>query len=45
MLKAYFLYIDPEDESDNPFEGSSIDLCGSPLDPKYILQIEEVIER
>jgi hypothetical protein len=44
MLKAYFLFVDPEDDSDNLFEGYSIDLCGKTLDPKYIFKIEEINE-
>jgi len=45
MLRAYFLFIDPEDDSDNLFEGYSIDLCGNSLDPKYIVKIEEINEK
>jgi hypothetical protein len=42
MLRGYFLFIDLDDDSANLFEGYSIDLCGSSLDPKYILKIEEI---
>ena len=42
MLRAFFLFIDPDDDSANLFEGYSLDLCGSSLDPKYIQQIEEI---
>ena len=42
ILKAYFLFLDPEDDSENLFEDSSIDLNGSPLVPKYIVRIEEI---
>lgn len=45
MLRAFFLFIDPEDDSDNLFEGYSIDLCGNSLDPRYILKIEEINEK
>jgi hypothetical protein len=41
-LKAYLNFLDPEDESVNLFYGASIDLKGMSLDPKYIVEIEEV---
>jgi hypothetical protein len=41
ILKAYFNFIDPDDDSDNLFEGSSIDLKGSKLDPEHIVHIEK----
>ena len=41
-LKAYFNFLDPEDDSGDLFEGSSIDLNGNPLEPKYIVRIEEI---
>ena len=40
ILKAYFNFIDPDD-SNNLFEGYSIDLKGDKLDPEHIVQIEE----
>jgi hypothetical protein len=42
ILRAYFNYLDPEDDSINLFEGYSIDLRGQVLDPRYIVRIEEV---
>ena len=42
ILKAYFLFLDPEDDPENLFEGSPIDLNGSALDPKHIVRIEEI---
>lgn len=42
ILRAYFIFIDPEDDSENLFEGYSIDLKGKPLGPQYIVKIEEL---
>lgn len=41
ILIAYFNFIDPDVDSGNLFEGSSIDLKGNKLDPEHIVQIEE----
>ncbi len=42
ILKAYFNFLDPEDDTENLFEGDSIDLNGNSLDPQYIVRIEEI---
>lgn len=42
ILKAYFNFIDPEDESNNMFKGASIDLKGKILNPYHIVRIEEI---
>lgn len=42
ILRAYFNSIDPEDDSNNLFEGYSIDLKGNALDPQYIVRVEEM---
>lgn len=42
ILRAFFNFIDPEDEASNLFEGHSIDLKGNSLDPQYIVRIEEI---
>jgi hypothetical protein len=42
ILSAYFNYIDPSDESNLSFEGYSIDLEGTILDPCHIVRIEEI---
>lgn len=41
ILLAYFNFIDPDDDSDNLFEGATIDLKGNKLEPEHIVQIEE----
>ena len=41
ILRAYFEFLDPEDDSTNLFEGYSIDLKGETLDPQYVIRIEE----
>jgi hypothetical protein len=42
ILRAYFNFLDPEDDLTNLFEGYSIDLKGKGLDPQYIVRIEEI---
>lgn len=42
ILRAYFNFLDPEDNTEDFFEGYSIDLNGSALDPQYIVRIEEI---
>jgi hypothetical protein len=42
MLRAFFAFIDPQDDFEDFFSGNSIDLKGQTLEPKYISQIEEV---
>lgn len=42
ILSAYFNFIDPSDESNLSFEGYSIDLEGTILDPCHIVRIEEI---
>ncbi len=42
ILRAYFNFLDPEDDSENLFEGYSIDLNGSTLDPQHIVRMEEI---
>ena len=42
ILSAYFNFIDPTDESNLSFEGYSIDLKGTILDPCHIVRIEEI---
>lgn len=41
-LRAYFNFLDPEDDTQDLFEGYSIDLNGSALDPQYIVRIEGI---
>ncbi len=41
-LSAYFNFIDPDPESDLSFDGYSIDLNGTTLDPQYIVKVEEL---
>ena len=41
ILKAFFNFIDPDDDSNNLFEGYSIDLKGNKLDTEHIVRIEE----
>lgn len=43
ILRAYFNFIDPEDDSNNLFEGYSIDLKGKALDAQFIIRTEEVL--
>jgi hypothetical protein len=40
ILRAYFNFIDPEDDLN--FEGYSIDLHGTTLEPQYIIRVEEL---
>ena len=40
-LRAYFSFLDPEDGSDDFFDGYSIDLQGKTLDPGHIVKVEE----
>ncbi len=42
VLRAYFNFLDPEDNSSDLFDGYSIDLQGKALDPKHIVRIEEI---
>jgi hypothetical protein len=42
ILKAYFNFLDPEDDSENLLEGCSIDLRGVSLKPQHIIRIEEI---
>jgi len=42
VLRAYFNFLDPEDDSADLFDGYSIDLRGKALDPRHIVGIEEV---
>lgn len=42
ILRAYFIFIDPEDDSGNLFEGYSIDLKGEALAQQHIVRIEEL---
>ncbi len=42
ILRAYFNFIDPDPESDLSFDGYSIDLKGTILEPQYIVKIEEL---
>lgn len=42
ILRAYFNFIDSEDDSTNLFDGWSIDLKGKNLKPKHIIKIEEL---
>ena len=42
ILRAYFIFIDPEDDSGNLFEGYSIDLMGKALDQQHIVKVEEL---
>ena len=41
ILRSYFNFLDPEDDSTNLFEGYSIDLGGNALDPQYVIEAEE----
>jgi hypothetical protein len=41
VLRAYFNFLDPEDDSRDLFDGYSIDLRGKVLDPRHIIRIEE----
>ena len=41
VLRAYFNFLDPEDDSGNLFDGYSIDLRGKALNPQHIVSIEE----
>lgn len=41
-LRTYMNLLDPEDGTDGLPEGAPIDLQGNPLDPKYIVRIEEI---
>lgn len=41
ILRAYFNFLNPEDGSENFFDGYSIDLRGKALDPKHIVKIEK----
>ena len=40
LLRAYFKFLEPEDDLDNLFDGYSIDLKGNGLDPRHIVRIE-----
>jgi len=42
LLRAYFNFIDPTDESENLFSDYAIDLKNRPLSPKHIIRIEEL---
>jgi hypothetical protein len=44
IVRAYLFFLDPdpEDGSENLFEGYSIDLCGVSLKPQHILRIEKI---
>jgi hypothetical protein len=42
VLRAYFNFLDPEDDLNDLFDGYSIDLKGKVLDPQYIVRIEEI---
>jgi hypothetical protein len=42
ILRAYFNIIDPEPEDNLNFDGYSIDLKGTVLDPQYIVKMEEL---
>ncbi len=42
VLRAYFNFIDPEDELGNLFHGYSVDLRGKVLEPRHIIKIEEI---
>jgi hypothetical protein len=42
ILRAYFNIIDPEPEDKLNFDGYSIDLKGTVLDPQYIVKVEEL---
>jgi len=44
IVKAHLIFLDPdpEDDSENLFEGSSIDLHGCALDPQHIVKIEKI---
>tara|TARA_B100000315_G_C14536071_1_gene568500 strand:- start:212 stop:925 length:714 start_codon:yes stop_codon:yes gene_type:complete len=36
ILRAYFNFLDPEDDSTDIVKGDAIDMKGQPIDPKYI---------
>ena len=42
VLRAYFNFLDPEDDSGDLFDGYSIDLRGKALDPRHIVKIEAI---
>jgi len=42
ILRAYFNFLDPEDEIESFFEAYSIDLKGNTLDPQHIVKIEYI---
>lgn len=42
VLRAYFNFLDPEDETENFFEAYSIDLKGNVLDPQHIVRKEDI---
>ena len=42
ILRAYFNFLDPEDDIENFFEAYSIDLKGNVLDPQHIVRIENI---
>ena len=42
VLRAYFNFLDPEDDLNDLFDGYSIDLRGKVLDPRHIIRIEEM---
>lgn len=42
VLRAYFNFLDPEDDLNNLFDGYSIDLRGKGLDPRHIVSIEQI---
>ncbi len=44
VLRAYFNFLDPEDDSRDLFDGYSIDLRGKVLEPRHIIRIEERYE-
>jgi hypothetical protein len=42
VLRAYFNFLDPEDDLNNLFDGYSIDLKGKGLDPRHIVRVEKI---
>ncbi len=42
VLRAYFNFLDPEDDVNNLFDGYSIDLKGKILAPLHIVRIEDI---
>lgn len=42
IFRAYFNFVDPDDDMRNLFEGYSIDLKGQALEPEHIIRIEEL---